>query len=65
MVNSFRDIHIIIEHFDKYPLITQKQADFKLFKSVVNLINKGEHLTTEGSYKIISIKAGMNTGRKF
>ena len=62
MVNSFRDIHIIIEHFDKYPLITQKQADFKLFKSVVNLINKGEHLTYEGLLKIINIKASSNLG---
>jgi hypothetical protein len=29
------------------------------------IINKGDHLTTEGSSKIISIKASMNTGRKF
>jgi hypothetical protein len=27
------------------------------------IINKGDHLTREGSSKIISIKTGMNTGR--
>ena len=39
---------IIIPHFEKYPLITQKRADFLLFKSVVGLMNKSEHLTSEG-----------------
>lgn len=28
-VNSVKDLAIIIEHFDKYPLITQKLADYK------------------------------------
>nr|YP_009558612.1 hypothetical protein [Capillidium heterosporum]AZZ06712.1 hypothetical protein [Capillidium heterosporum] len=27
VVNSFKDLPVIIEHLDKYPLITQKQAD--------------------------------------
>lgn len=31
-VASFKELGIIIEHFDKYPLITQKQADYLLFK---------------------------------
>jgi hypothetical protein len=29
------------------------------------IINKGDHLTIEGSSKIIEIKSGMNTGKKF
>jgi len=28
------------------------------------MIKKGDHLTEEGSSKIVNIKAGMNTGRK-
>jgi hypothetical protein len=27
-------------HFDKYPLLTKKRADFIQFKSIINLINK-------------------------
>ena len=27
--------NIIIPHFDKYPLLTQKKADFELFKLAV------------------------------
>jgi len=32
-VNSFKDLKtIIIPHFEKYPLLTQKAANFILFK---------------------------------
>jgi hypothetical protein len=48
---------VIIEHFDKYPLITQKRADFELFKMVVKMLNDKSHLTIEGIEKIVAIKA--------
>lgn len=54
--------NIIIPHFDKYPLLTQKRADYELFKTVVDLMNKGEHLTQEGLNKILAIKASINRG---
>lgn len=55
-------MNVIIPHFDKYPLLTKKRADFILFKSIVKLILNKEHLTTEGLNKIISIRASMNYG---
>jgi hypothetical protein len=62
-VQSLKDLtKVIIPHFKKYPLITQKQADFLLFTLVVNLMNNKEHLTEEGLKKIISIRASMNKG---
>jgi hypothetical protein len=62
-VQSLKDINLaIIPHFDKYPLLTKKRADFILFKEVMNLMNKGEHLTKEGLAKIINIKASINKG---
>lgn len=62
-VSSLKDINnVIIPHFDKYPLLTQKRADYELFKLVVGLMNNKEHLTSEGLIKIISIKASMNNG---
>jgi len=54
--------NIIIPHFINYPLITKKQADFLLFKSVIELMNKAEHLTKEGFNQILSLKASMNLG---
>jgi hypothetical protein len=56
-VQSVNDLRVIINHFDKYPLITEKQKDYLLFKRVVNLINNKEHLTIEGLLQILAIKA--------
>lgn len=61
-VDSFKDIKIIIDFFDKYKLITYKDADFFLCKEVYNLMLNKEHLTTEGLHKIVAIHASINWG---
>ena len=62
-VKSFKDISdVIIPHFDLYPLISQKFADFLLFKSAVELISRKEHLTEEGLRKIVGIRSSLNRG---
>jgi hypothetical protein len=57
IVSSKKDLEVIINHFDSYPLITQKWSDFILFKQVFELMQRREHLTIEGLNKILSIKA--------
>lgn len=52
----------IIPHFYKSNLITQKQADYLLFKQILMLIEKGEHLKVEGLQSIINIRASLNLG---
>jgi hypothetical protein len=59
-VHSIKDLVVIIDHFDKYPLITKKGADYLLFKMAVNIIKNKEHLTMEGLRKIVAIRASMN-----
>jgi hypothetical protein len=59
-VNSINDIKVIINHFDKYKLITNKRADFMLFKEIYNLILNKEHLTTDGLHKIVAIRSSIN-----
>jgi LAGLIDADG endonuclease len=54
--------NIIIPHFKKYPLITQKKADFELFCKIIHLMNNKEHLTEQGFFKLLSIKASLNKG---
>lgn len=61
-VSSLKNLKIIINHFDKYPLLTQKSADYFLFKQSVHLIENKSHLTMEGLLKLISIKASLNWG---
>ena len=61
-VKSIKDLKVIIDFFDKFPLKTKKRADFILFKYVVELVIRKEHLTEEGFRKILAIKASMNKG---
>lgn len=61
-VASLEDLALIIEHFDNYPLLTQKQADYLLFKQVFNLVSSKEHLTKEGFNQLLAIKASSNKG---
>lgn len=61
-VSSLGNLQVIIKHFDEYPLITQKQADYLLFKEAVNLISNKEHLSITGLLKLVGIKATLNWG---
>jgi hypothetical protein len=54
--------NVILPHFEKYPLITQKHSDYLLFKKIVELMDKGEHLTKDGLIKIVNLKASLNKG---
>lgn len=61
-VGSLKNLKLIINHFDKYPLLTKKSADYLLFKQSVDLIEKKEHLTNIGLMKLLGIKASLNGG---
>lgn len=62
-VTSLKDIMTyIIPHFDKYPLITQKKADYLLFKDIILMMEKGEHLKKDGLLSIVKIRASLNLG---
>ena len=59
-VTSLVDLDVIMNHFYQYPLITQKLADYVLFKQVFDLVKCKKHLTQEGFKEILSIKTNMN-----
>ncbi|ABU49446.1 hypothetical protein SNOGp09 (mitochondrion) [Parastagonospora nodorum SN15] len=61
-IDSIKDLNNLILYLDKYPLLTQKAADFLLLKKAVELVNNKAHLTLEGLEKIVNIKASMNLG---
>jgi hypothetical protein len=61
-VSGLKNLRIVLNHFDKYTLITQKLADYILFKQAVKLIEQKEHLTREGLLKLVGIKASVNWG---
>lgn len=61
-IDSIKDLNKLILHLVKYPLLTQKAADYLLFKEAVELMNNKDHLTLDGLNKLVNIKASMNLG---
>lgn len=61
-VFSVKDLLKVFKHFEQFPLLTQKQSDYVLFKQALNLILNKEHLTMEGLTKIVAIKGFLNKG---
>jgi hypothetical protein len=61
-VSSLKNLRVITNHFDNYPLITQKLADYLLFKQSIDLIQKKLHLTEKGLLTLVGIKSVLNWG---
>ena len=55
-------IDYVLPHFDAYPQITQKHADFILWKEIVQLQNNRENQTDGGFWKVLEQKASLNNG---
>jgi len=55
-------VDVLLPFYNNYSLLSQKLADFLLFKKAVELIKKKEHLKITGLKILISIKASMNKG---
>ena len=61
-VFSNKHLLLIRDHFDKYPLITQKFADYCLFKKAFDIVKNKQHLSKQGLREIVSLKASLNRG---
>lgn len=61
-IRSIKGLKEIINHFDKYPLISKKLADYELFKQVYSILENNKYLTLDNFIKIVSIKASINKG---
>lgn len=51
---------IIIPHFEKYPLLTQKKSDFNKFKNICLMMRSNQHRNEQGLKKIIDLACDMN-----
>nr|YP_010390639.1 LAGLIDADG endonuclease [Fusarium asiaticum]UPX02658.1 LAGLIDADG endonuclease [Fusarium vorosii]QJT58170.1 LAGLIDADG endonuclease [Fusarium asiaticum]QJT58225.1 LAGLIDADG endonuclease [Fusarium asiaticum]QJT58280.1 LAGLIDADG endonuclease [Fusarium asiaticum]QJT58335.1 LAGLIDADG endonuclease [Fusarium asiaticum] len=52
----------VLPHFDKYPLSSLKLKDYLVFKRILLLMQKGEHQSLSGLFKIFSERANLNKG---
>jgi LAGLIDADG endonuclease len=55
-VSSIKELKIIRNHFDTFPLQITKIIYFQLWCKVMDMIENKEHLTKQGFLKILSIK---------
>jgi hypothetical protein len=61
-VESVKDLQVIVNHFDKYPLLTAKSSDFLIFKQCFEIIKEKRHLTPEGLLDLVALKGSLNWG---
>jgi hypothetical protein len=61
-VDSVKEIPVILNHFDNYPLVTHKKSDYLLFKQCFNIVEQGGHLNDAGLLKILGLKSSLNLG---
>jgi hypothetical protein len=54
----------VIPHFEKYPLLSNKQHEFELFAEICRRMSRGEHHTREGFKRIIELAFEMNPSGK-
>lgn len=52
--SAIDNLKLIIDYFNKYPLMGNKLNDFKKWEIVYNMIKSKEHLTAEGRLKVIN-----------
>jgi hypothetical protein len=60
VVESVKELQIIVDHFNKYPLVTEKASDFLIFKQCFEIIKQRDHLTERGLLNLIGLKSSLN-----
>jgi hypothetical protein len=50
----------IIPHFKKYSLHTEKQKNFEIFVTIIQLMSNGKHLTKDGLHEIVKLLEKLN-----
>ena len=55
-------VDILIPHFEAYPLLTKKFADFELFRQIILIIKNESSLSEQGFIKILNLRYYLNNG---
>lgn len=62
-VTSPIKLMVLINYLEKYPLFSSKFLNYSDFRTCVNIMLSGNHLTSEGRSEILLLKEGMNNKR--
>jgi hypothetical protein len=63
-IRKLESLLSVVEFFEKHPLKTKKNLDFKKFARIVRWMKTGKHLTKDGLAEIIRVASTMNRGEK-
>ena len=53
---------VVIPFFEKHPLLSQKLADFELFRKIVFIMSHKGHFTEEGFFNVLNLRYNLNRG---
>ena len=54
----------VIPFFDQFPLLSDKQRDFELFRTICQMMDSNEHLRLPGLQSIMALASQMNSSGK-
>jgi len=60
-IRKFNCLMKLVNFFERHPLKTKKQVDFKKFARIIRLMERKEHLNKNGLVRIVKIVMTMNT----
>jgi hypothetical protein len=49
-------------HFETYPLLTKKYADFELFRQILFILKDESPLSENGFIKVMNLRYNLNKG---
>ena len=61
-IRGLKELAEVVSFFKVHPLRTVKRSSFDRFAEVISLMQRGEHLTTEGLTRIRELAGQMNRG---
>ena len=57
-------VNNVIPHFERYPLLSGKIKDFKIFSEICRKLHKKGHLTETGFNEIVNAAVALNTSAR-
>ena len=54
----------VLHHFERYPLLSEKKADFEKFADICRMMKAKKHLTKEGLHSILKLAGEVNRSGK-
>ena len=64
-ITNKEGIRVLINFFDKYPILGNKCLDYAAFREIAILKERNQHNTKEGYKRCVELYVNQNTGRNY